>query len=88
MSSFTQVFVKLFSSGAFIKYPCTYIFVVIKLSDSTFWYNHAQNSLRSQKVNMIERVAKNVIFFLGDGMSFATITGEIHTFDKSINYSA
>ncbi|XP_021965791.2 alkaline phosphatase [Folsomia candida] len=46
----------------------------VKSEDSTFWYNHAQNSLRSQKVNMIERVAKNVIFFLGDGMSFATIT--------------
>jgi len=44
--------------------------------DSGYWYKHAQASLRKRlKIQPInENTAKNVIFFLGDGMSLPTIT--------------
>jgi alkaline phosphatase len=44
-------------------------------STSDFWKTEAQKKLRQnleKKLN--ENVAKNLIFFLGDGMSIATIT--------------
>ncbi len=46
------------------------------LSDSSFWYKHAQTALHQKlkSVPINEKVAKNVILFLGDGMSMATIT--------------
>ncbi|KAL5283502.1 hypothetical protein ACFFRR_006024 [Megaselia abdita] len=42
---------------------------------STFWINKAQESLREKVTNkpLIKR-AKNVIFFIGDGLSIATMT--------------
>lgn len=42
---------------------------------SSFWINKAQESLKKKlKSQPLERKAKNVIFFIGDGMSIATMT--------------
>lgn len=44
-------------------------------NSSTYWSTRAQITLRNQLTKKrIEKVAKNVIFFLGDGMSIATLT--------------
>ncbi|CAL8096102.1 unnamed protein product [Orchesella dallaii] len=41
-----------------------------------YWINVAQANLRErQKIRPIERVAKNIIYFVGDGMSVPTVTG-------------
>ncbi|ODN06286.1 Membrane-bound alkaline phosphatase [Orchesella cincta] len=47
-----------------------------KSEDSIYWYENAQSSLRRKvgSETKIEKLAKNVIFFLGDGMSVPTIT--------------
>lgn len=43
--------------------------------ESSFWINNAQSKLRQQlRKSVNTNIAKNVIFFLGDGMSMATIT--------------
>lgn len=40
----------------------------------TFWRENAQNTLRDQVLrNRNENIAKNVILFMGDGMSLATV---------------
>ena len=46
-----------------------------KEMDSDYWVEQAQSSLR-QRLNQtpINRMAKNIIFFLGDGMSISTLT--------------
>lgn len=42
---------------------------------SSFWIENAQKKLRDQlKKKVNKNIAKNVIFFLGDGMSLATVT--------------
>lgn len=44
-------------------------------SSPEFWKDLAQNTLRNQILREINNnTAKNVIFFMGDGMSIATIT--------------
>lgn len=44
-------------------------------NSSLYWNARAQMTLRSQLMKRrTEKVAKNVIFFLGDGMSIATLT--------------
>jgi len=45
-------------------------------TDRTNWYHEAQTALWSKikTPKRIEEKAKNVIFFLGDGMSLSTIT--------------
>jgi alkaline phosphatase len=50
-------------------------------STSYFWRIEAQKKLRQQlEKNLNENVAKNVIFFIGDGMSVATISaGRIYS---------
>lgn len=47
----------------------------IILLDKQFWYDAGNNLLR-KKLNLERQygVAKNVIFFIGDGMSIATLT--------------
>lgn len=43
--------------------------------ESSFWINDAQKKLREQLRKKTNRkIAKNVIFFMGDGMSLATVT--------------
>lgn len=44
-------------------------------NDPAFWREMAQNTLREQLLkHQNENIAKNVIFFLGDGLSLATGT--------------
>lgn len=57
-------------------------------STSEFWRSDAQKKLRKQldkKTN--ENIAKNVIMFLGDGMSISTITAARIYFGQKQGYS-
>ncbi|XP_068218848.1 alkaline phosphatase-like [Palaemon carinicauda] len=48
---------------------------VMKSEDKDFWMKDAQDALTKQLgIKLREKQAKNVIFFLGDGMSFSTVT--------------
>lgn len=53
-------------------------------STSHFWRMEAQKRLRKQlEKKLNENVAKNVIFFIGDGMSIATVSaGRIYSGQK------
>lgn len=58
-------------------YTCIYFFAwlfFICCADQTYWIN-ASNDLLRRKLDLERQygVAKNVIFFLGDGMSIATL---------------
>lgn len=54
------------------------IFEIINLElwiDETHWFNHAQDSLRGKlRQRDIETQAKNLIIYIGDGMSNPTVT--------------
>lgn len=57
-------------------------------STSNYWRTEAQKKLRKQldkKLN--ENVAKNVIFFLGDGMSVSTVTAARIYYGQKLGYS-
>ncbi len=46
-----------------------------KFSDANHWHQQAKRTIRTKiKQHPIERKAKNVIFFLGDGMSIPTVS--------------
>lgn len=41
-----------------------------------FWTNEAQAALKlRQTIKPVENIAKNIIYFVGDGMSVPTVTG-------------
>lgn len=42
-------------------------------SEQTYWYEEARKALRARTDSGDERVARNVIVFLGDGMSVSTV---------------
>lgn len=57
-------------------------------STSEFWRSEAQKKLREQLRKKVNRnIAKNVILFLGDGMSLSTITAARIYFGQKLGYS-
>lgn len=57
-------------------------------SSSSYWRTDAQKKLRQQLAKKVNRnVARNLILFLGDGMSIPTITAARIYFGQKTGYS-
>ena len=64
----------------------------LKISDIPYWQSKGREGLDHAKqtyANIIEKQAKNIIIFVGDGMSLPTLTAaRIHKAQRNSNYTA
>ena len=64
----------------------------LKISDIPYWQSKGREGLDLAKLtysNIIEKQAKNIIIFVGDGMSLPTLTAaRIHKAQRNSDYNA
>ena len=64
----------------------------MKISDIPYWQSKGREGLDHAKqtyANIIEKQAKNIIIFVGDGMSLPTLTAaRIHKAQRNSDYNA
>ena len=64
----------------------------MKISDIPYWHSKGREGLdlaKSTYANIIEKKAKNIIIFVGDGMSLPTLTAaRIHKAQRNSDYIA